>query len=177
MDRRHKRTTASLDLPPELVAYMLTGRVGPSTYALAQRVCKAWRTACDDVRVLEAAINYCGELTRTQFRGVLHLTSEESCLWCHITRRNTVSGGPCYVYSSVTTIKALRALGGLAGLRARPVSFRINRPVPGDLRHSMIRCEEDQHRRKIMRDAMDTVRRLPISELLSASSGWAVAVV
>ena len=159
MNRRHKRTTASLDLPPELIVYMLTGRVGPSTYALAQRVCKAWRTACDDVRVLEAAINYCGEFTRTQFRGVLHLTYEESCLWCHITRRNTVSGGPCYVYSSVTAIEALHALGGLAGLRARP-SITIKHEVPGGKRGDLALLEANGHRRKVMREAMDRVRRL-----------------
>jgi hypothetical protein len=176
MNRRHKRTTASLDLPPELVAYMLTGRVGPSTYALAQRVCKAWRTACDDVRVLEAAINYCGEFTRTQFRGVLHLTYEEACTWCHITRRNTVSGGPCYVYSSVIAIEALHALGGLAGLRARPSIFITHATLAGEKRRTMIRLEDDAHRRKVMREAMDRVRRLPIKELLSASSGRAVAV-
>ena len=145
-----QHTTASLELPPELVAYMLTtGRVGPSTYALAQRVCKAWRTACDDVRVLEAAINYCGELTRTQFRGVLHLTSEEASTWCHITRRNT-GFQPCYIYSSVITIEALHRLGGLAGLRARPSIF-ITHAIAGEKRRSMIRLEDDQHRRKVMR--------------------------
>ena len=40
----------------------------------------------------------------------------------------------------------------------------------------MIRLEDGEQRQKIMREAMDRVRRLPIKELLSASSGRAVAV-
>ena len=145
-----------VDLPPELVAYMLMGRVGPSTYALAQRVCKAWRTACDDVRVLEAAINYCVEFTHIQFCGVLHLTYEESCQWCHITRRNPVSGVSCYVYSNVIAIKALHALGGLAGLRARPSIF-IKHVVAGEKQRTLTRLEEDAHRLKVMRETRNRV--------------------
>ena len=86
-----------------------------------------------------------------------------------------MSGGPCYLYSSVTAIKALHALGGLAGLRARP-SIRVTHAISGEKRHSMIRLEDDEHRRKIMREAMERVCRLPLKELMSAPIRRAVAV-
>jgi len=66
----------------------------------------------------------------------------------------------------MTAIEALHALGGLAGLRARP-SITIKHEVPGGKRGDLALLEANGHRRKVMREAMDRVRRLPIKELLS----------
>ena len=63
---------------PDLVAHILMGTIGPSTYFAASLVSKAWHAACRaDETLLRLVALYQGGLTRTLFRRLFVLSHDE----------------------------------------------------------------------------------------------------
>ena len=98
---------------PDLVAHILSGTIGPSTYFAASLVCRAWHAACrSDETLLRLVALYQGGLTRTLFRSLFALTQQEVESLPHIVRRRPVSG-TYYLYGE-DAVEQVLAGGGFA---------------------------------------------------------------
>ena len=103
---------------PDLIAYILKGRIGPSTYFTACLVNKAWYTACrTDETLLRLVALYQGGLTRTIFRRLFALTQCEIKTLPHEVHRRPYVG-PYYLYREAA-VDCVLADGGLARWRER----------------------------------------------------------
>lgn len=124
---------ASMELPPDLVVHILRGNVGLSTWVSAQRVCKGWRDALrSDAELLTALAEYTGGLTRTQFAGLLGLTSEVAASFpCKPMRSKFTT---YFLYAPATVRQALRMCGGLESWERRLVERASYWPVGAERR-------------------------------------------
>ena len=153
------------DLPLDLIAYILRGNVGPHTFANARQVNRGWAAACNDTSLLEAVASYVDGLTRTQFRGLLRLTSPQARSYPHKTRRTITAHGSheFFLYAPATVHRALRDLGGLDGIHTRPLAA-ISPPACIDWHVApgkRVQLEEKLHQRKVARLAFRCMRQLP----------------
>ena len=144
MSRRAKwAVTEAVLSNPDLVAHVLSGTVGPSTYFAASLVSKAWHAACRaDETLLRLVALYQGGLTRTVFVRLFALTPNEAEAMPHTIKRRPL-GGVYYLYGAEAVERVL-ADGGFDQWRQR----LANRPAPrwrGTLTHW--RDEERLHAR------------------------------
>jgi hypothetical protein len=108
-------TRESVLLNADLVACILTGNVGVSTFVSARAVCRAWRVACsEDEALLRAVVAYTGSLLKRDFMGLLRLSSSEADAYPR-ERRVRARGGRYYLYRATAFDMALCDLGGMAG--------------------------------------------------------------
>ena len=178
------RRKAYMELPIELVQHILLGRVGVSTYAVARQVNKTWAHACKDEELLKAIFHYANGLTRTQFRGLLRLTVKQA-MWIpnrHCPRRQ---GGYMIIYRPDDCLEGLREYGGFAAIRERspiPPWRQAIREDPnaygkkGDERKRGTESEpwqheERLHHRKLLREALEHVRHLPVDSVCVSTRG------
>ena len=92
---------------PDLVAHVLMGTIGPSTYFAASLVSKAWHAACRaDETLLRLVALYQGGLTRTLFRRLFVLTHDEVKALPHAVRRRPLVG-PYYIYGEAAVQRVL----------------------------------------------------------------------
>jgi hypothetical protein len=148
----------SLKLPTDVIAHILRGRVGPLTFARARQVSRTWAIACEDESLLCSIASYVDGLTRTQFRGLLHLTSEQARTYPHTTI-HTVRAREWYLYTPAIVRQALHDHGGLDGIRARPVADWPNRRKSTWPRRP---GEEELHQRKVARLAFECMKKLAL---------------
>jgi len=152
-------------LPTDILRHVLINNVGPSTFVSVRRVNRAWADACADESLLESVARYVDGLTRTQFRGLLRLTSAQARAYTHTTKRIRTAHGmrECFLYAPATVRRALRDLRGIDGLKTRaPILVYDHHnhctvPCP----HKRANHEEDLHKRKMVRLAFACMRHLP----------------
>ena len=127
----------------DLVAHILSGTVGPSTYFAASLVSKAWHAACRaDETLLRLVALYQGGLTRTVFTRLFALTQTEAEGLPHAVKRRPM-GGVYYLYGA-DAVERVLADGGFAQWRAR----LVNRPAPRwRVAHADWQFEERLHER------------------------------
>ena len=112
------RSRPTVELPAEIVAFILQGRVGLSTYIAARQVCKTWASACLDDELLVSAAEYTGVVTRAQLRGLLHLSQWQATSIPHTVQFN--AHGHLDIYKEVDFTRALTTMGGIATIADRP---------------------------------------------------------
>ena len=113
----------------DLVAHILRGTIGPSTYYAASLVCKAWYVACRaDETLLRLVALYQGGLTRTIFQRLFALSHEQVRALPHAVRRRPLAG-PYYLYSEAAVERVL-ARGGHARWRERLARPRVRWRAP-----------------------------------------------
>jgi len=179
---RMKRRRPTAELPAELVAFILHGHVGISTYVAARQVCKTWASACFDEQLLIAVAAYTDEVTRTQLRGLLRLTQWQAERLPHAKEFKAHRQELC-LYTCRTFTRALRENGGITTISDRPRYRRWSRKDntwweygqdlwPTDRRAVLSgkslrphQHEELLHRLKVCRDAVKQAQKLPIAAL------------
>ena len=110
---------------PDLVAHILSGTIGPSTYFSASLVGKAWLVACrSNETLLRLVALYQGGLTRTMFTRLFALTQKEVLAMPHTVRRRPL-GGVYYIYGA-EAVECVVSDDGFAQWHVR-IS---NRPAP-----------------------------------------------
>ena len=130
----------------DLVAYMLKGSIGPSTYFAASLVSKAWHTACrSDETLLRLVALYQGGLTRTVFRRLFLLSQNEVSALPHIIRRRPVTGD-YFVYGEEAVRRVLDG-DGFDQWKGRLSKAPIMRWQPPRLSWAM---EERLHRKTVL---------------------------
>ena len=112
---------------PDLVACILSGTIGPSTYFAASLVSKGWRDACRaDETLLRLVALYQGGLTRGMFTRLFALTPHEAREVPHTTHKRA-AGGTYYLYGQAA-VDCVLAPGGFhrwrERLERRPVTTR-----------------------------------------------------
>ena len=124
---------AAVAMDIDLVSHILRGNIGPSTFATASCVCKAWHSVCrNDPRVLRSVAMYTGGLTTTVFCGLFAIPWKSAV--CHIpheTRIRIRDGMEYRLFSDAAVDKVLDAVGeydGIRGVRARLASFTRQMP-------------------------------------------------
>lgn len=147
-----------LELPTDVIAHILRGRVGPLTFTRARQVSRTWAIACEDESLLCSTVSYVDGLTRTQFRGLLRLSSEQARTYPHTTIR-AVPAREWYLYTPAIVRQALHDHGGLDGVRTRPVADWPNRRKSNWPRRPR---EEELHQRKMARLAFECMKKLPL---------------
>jgi hypothetical protein len=115
---------------PELVALILTGNVGVSTFVQASMVSKTWRAACrENEPLLRAVALYTAGLTTTHFCGLFGLTTKEACQFAH-EWRGGLGGGSYRLFGGGAVLTVMKCMGGLAGWRTRIARAPAARATP-----------------------------------------------
>ena len=150
---RTQRARAVVDAvvsDPDLVAIILAGNVGPSTFVAAGLVCRAWLSACrTDERVLRSVALYQGGLTKGAFMKLFAVSPREADLLPRSSHKR-LGGGTYYLYRS-DAVDAVLAGGGIKDWRMR-LKLRGVRPCTAvwqaqpDCFHRNSRLEERLHR-------------------------------
>jgi hypothetical protein len=124
-----QRTRAVVDAvvsDVDLVAIILAGNVGPSSFVAASLVCKSWLQACrDDGRVLRGAALYQSGLTKCSFMKLFAISSHEADLLPR-SSHTRFGGGTYFLYRS-DAVDAVLAAGGFKGWHRR-LKLRGARP-------------------------------------------------
>ena len=103
---------------PDILAYILRGNVGPSTFAAVSEVCRAWRAVCrSDVTVVRAVALYQGGLTMAKLTHLFAITQNQAKGLPHTTHAR-YDGGTYYVFSA-PAIEALLSPSGMEAWRLR----------------------------------------------------------
>ena len=146
MNRRIRGAGDAVLSNSDIVAHILRGTIGPSTYFAASLVCKAWHAACRaDETLLRLVALYQGGLTRTLFRRLFVLTHDEVKALPHAVRRRPVLG-PYYLYGEAAVERVL-ADDGFARWRKR-----LAKPQRARWRAPAHRWElEDRLHRRVVR--------------------------
>ena len=132
---------------PDLVATILSGTIGPSTYFAATLVNKAWRDACRaNETLLRLVALYQGGLTRTMFTRLFALTPREATEVPHTTHRRA-AGGTYYLYGS-EAVDCVLGPGGVAKWRERLETQRLERR-PVEARYAVSGSWEMEDRRHL----------------------------
>ena len=92
----------------------------PSTFVVASRVCKTWRTVClRDASLLTKAACECKFMTKAVVMGLFALSSAEANRLPRAVRPR-YAGGFMYRYEPTrVTVKALEMVGGMNGMKLR----------------------------------------------------------
>ena len=153
--RRNRRIAVTNEAlgNPDIVACILRGNVGPSTFAVASEVSHVWRTVCrSDATVLRAVALYQGGLTRAKLTHLFAITANEAkALPCSTHARH--GGGVYYVYRAPAVDALLSPRGGMKAwrlrLRARAESpwspFELWPPPPCPARRAHWQEEDRLH--------------------------------
>ena len=102
----------------DLVALILWGSIGPSSFNAASLVCKAWLSVCRaDECVLRSVALYTGALTKGVLMQLLAVTSRHADT---LPRESyaRLNGGICFLYRKAA-IDQILAAGGLSAWRER----------------------------------------------------------
>ena len=102
----------------DLVALILAGNIGPSGFAAASLVCKAWLSVCrEDERVLRGVAAYQGGLTKGVFMKLFAVSSREADA---LPRAKCLRfGGGHYFLYNADAVDAILAAGGINTWRDR----------------------------------------------------------
>lgn len=112
----------------DLVACILRGNVGPSTFAVASEVSKAWLAACrEDPTVLRAVAHYQGGLTKSKLIHLFAITGRKIEDLPHTTHARR--GGGTYSLYCGPAIDKLLSNDGAAAWRLR-LQARAQSPWP-----------------------------------------------
>jgi hypothetical protein len=102
----------------DLLALILGGRIGPSTFAIVSLVCKTWLSVCrSDERVLRGVAQYQGGLTKTLFTK-LFCVSPLQADGLPRTSHRRFGGGFYYLYDE-EAVSAVLQKDGMEGWRLR----------------------------------------------------------
>ena len=103
---------------PDILAYVLRGHVGPSTFAAVSEVCHAWRAVCrSDATVVRAVALYQGGLTMAKLTLLFAITQNQAKGLPHTTHAR-YDGGTYYLYSA-PAVDALLCPSGMEAWRLR----------------------------------------------------------
>jgi hypothetical protein len=140
---RHGCSTVLADgdaLPSDLVARILSGNVGASTFAQACMVSRTWREACTrDEALLRAVALYSGGLTKSAFGGLFALYPDELRALSHTKHAKRGSSQMYYMFAAAAVDEALCMLGGVQGWCVRLSSPEYRDYV--DIRQHILRCK------------------------------------
>ena len=104
----------------EIAAYIVRNNVGLFTYVQLTAVCKRLRHICrSDESLLVSVALYAGGLTRKHFKGLFALSLHECKKFPHEMMDSAWQVGTHAVYGEDAVHMAVRAVGGVAGWRAR----------------------------------------------------------
>ena len=121
IDRRKRRAAATMEAlsNPDIVACILRGNVGLSTFSAASEVSRAWFTACrSDATVLRAVALRQGGLTSPELTHLFAISRKESAaLPC--TKACARNGGVYYVHGEPAVDALLEGPDGLQAWRLR----------------------------------------------------------
>ena len=125
----------------DLVALILWGSIGPSSFNAASLVCKAWLSICRaDERVLRSVALYTGALTKGVLMQLLAVTSRHADA---LPRESyaRLNGGVCFLYCKAA-IDQILAAGGLSAWRERVRMRGANQGCakPAYLSYSRLAC-------------------------------------
>ena len=110
----------------DLVALILAGNIGPSGFAAASLVCKAWLSVCrEDERVLRGVATYQGGLTKGAFMKLFAITSKEADGLPRSSHKRW--GGGSYFHYRGDAVEAVLAGGGIKEWQKR-LRFRGEHP-------------------------------------------------
>ena len=103
---------------PDVLACILRGNVGPSTFAAVSEVCHAWRAVCrSDATVVRAVALYQGGLTMAKLMHLFAITQKQAKGLPHAAHAR-YDGGTYYVYSA-PAVDALLSPSGMEDWRLR----------------------------------------------------------
>mgnify|MGYP002883617104 FL=1 len=103
---------------PDILAYVLRGHVGPSTFAAVSEVCHAWRAVCrSDATVVRAVALYQGGLTMAKLMHLFAITQNQAKGLPHAAHAR-YDGGTYYLYSA-PAVDALLCPSGMEAWRLR----------------------------------------------------------
>ena len=140
---------------PDLISLILIGNVGPSTFATASLVSKAWRGVCmSDERIVRSIAWYQGGLTKGVFTKLFALSSSSADILPRTSHRR-YAGGIYFLYHE-TAVDAVLKAGGVERWRER---LRLQADRPRARRclqnyrsmHSVFQQEERLHLRTSQR--------------------------
>ena len=84
----------------DILAYVLRGNVGPSTFAAVSEVCRAWRAVCrSDATVVRAVALYQGGLTMAKLTHLFAITQNQAKGLPHAAHAR-YGGGAYYLFSA-----------------------------------------------------------------------------
>ena len=110
--RRRNAVTNEALSNPDIVACVLRGNVGPSTFASASAVSRVWLSACrSDESVLRGVALFQGELTRAKITHLFAILDREANALPHERRSGCLFGAPA--------VDALLSGDGMAAWRRR----------------------------------------------------------
>ena len=116
--RRREAVTAAVLSNADLVACILRGNVGPSTFAAASAVSRAWLQACRaDEGVLRSVALYQGGLTKAALMRLFALSSCEADALPHTSHAR--HGGGCFFLYREPAVDALLGAAGMEAWRCR----------------------------------------------------------
>ena len=111
---------------PDLISLILIGNVGPTTFATASLVSKAWRSVCmTDERILRSVAWYQGGLTKGVFTKLFAVPSSGADNLPRTSHRR-YAGGIYFLYHE-TAVDAVLKCGGMERWRER-LRLQANRP-------------------------------------------------
>lgn len=119
---RWRRTQVARDTvcsEPDLVALILRGNVGMSTFESASLVCKAWLGVCrGDEGLLRGVALYTEGLTKGAFLKLFAVSSSEAAALPH-TSHKRYGGGSYFLYRQPAVDAVLARDGAMAAWRER----------------------------------------------------------
>jgi hypothetical protein len=115
--RRVAATNAALS-NPDIVACILRGNVGPSTFAVASEVCRAWLAVCrSDATVLRDVAMFQGGLTKAKLKHLFAISDRAAdALPRTLHARH---GGDTYQLYRAPAVDKLLGADGMAAWRLR----------------------------------------------------------
>ena len=103
---------------PDILACILRGHVGPSTFAAVSEVCHAWRAVCrSNATVVRAVALYQGGLTMAKLMHLFAITQNQAKGLPHAAHARC-DGGTYYLYSA-PAVDALLCPSGMEAWRLR----------------------------------------------------------
>ena len=140
---------------PDLISLILMGNVGPSSFATASLVSKAWRSVCmTDERIIRSVACYQGGLTKGTFTKLFALSSSDADVLPRTTHRR-YAGGIYFLYHDAA-VEAVLKRGGMDRWCER-LRLQADRPRVGRCNqnyrslHSIFQQEERLHLRTSQR--------------------------
>ena len=120
MSLRHARSGAieAVLSNEDLLAHILGGNIGPTTFVAISRVCKSWHAvARTNEAVLRLVALYQGGLTKTVFCGLFAVAPRDAVLLPHSVHRRR-HGGSYHLFGKAA-IDAALAKGGMLATQDR----------------------------------------------------------
>jgi hypothetical protein len=143
MDPRERRCThdavSAVFSDADLVTLILAGNIGPSGFAAASLVCKAWLSVCrTDERVLRGAAAYQGALTKFAFVQLFAVSPRVADALPR-TSHARWRGGRYFLYHTAA-VDAVLGAGGMTGWRRR-LQSRAEENGTGSRKRATVRSQ------------------------------------